>query len=176
MPSYYIYLISSLPMLHFGATPPFSSEEFLKKCEGMISAEDIKLIKQALQGRSYDYAGDNPTMRRFRNFEIALRNELVRIRSSRKHIDPSKYLREDGEPDISINHAAINAYRAQSLFDSEKILDQARWHVLDSLAFGHYFDIDRLIIYAYMLSILEKWAGITAASKPQTIQAVFEKG
>ncbi len=163
-------------MLHFGTNPPFSSEQFLEMCEKMASPEDLKLIGQALGERVYDYAGSQPTIQCFRNFEIALRNELVKIRASRKHIDPSKYLRQDGESDVAINHTAINAYRAPSLIESEKILDQARWQALDSLAFGHYFDIDILIIYAYKLSILEKWADINAKNLPGTLQAVFEKG
>ncbi len=139
-------------------------------CANLSSPEDLERIRQALRERVYDYAGSQPIMQRFRNFEIALRNELVKIRASRKHIDPSKYLRQDGESDVAINHTAINAYRAQSLVESEKILDQARWHALDNLAFGHYFDIDTLIIYAYKLSILQKWEAINAKSKPGALQ------
>lgn len=47
----------------------------------------------------------------------------------------------------------------------EKILDEARWQVLDDLGFGHYFDMDSLILYAYKLKILERWEKIYTQDK-----------
>jgi hypothetical protein len=87
----------------------------------------------------------------------------VKIRASRKHIDPLKYIRQDGESDIAINHFAINAYRATSMLEAERILDRARWHTLDELTLGRYFEIANLVSFGIKLSILEKWDSINSA-------------
>jgi len=164
MPAYHAYLISSLPMLHFGAKPPFSTEKFLTICSELISAQESEILKTSLNNDTENYNGSVTTLKKWREFEIALRNELVKIRSSRKHIDPSKFLRKDGYTDLWISHIAISAHRNQSVIDAEKELDRARWRLLDDLLAGHYFDIDFLIVYGQKLLILEKWEKIRTAN------------
>ena len=100
MSGYYIYLISSLPMLHFGAKPPFSMEKFFSVCAELISPEDLEALKDSLK----DF-GEG----RYRDFETALRNELVKIRAQRKHLDASRFLRRDGYADQWISHIAAGA-------------------------------------------------------------------
>jgi hypothetical protein len=41
MGNFYIYLVSSLPALMFGMKPPFSYQNFLKRCEKLIPDGDI---------------------------------------------------------------------------------------------------------------------------------------
>lgn len=170
MPDYYIYLISSLPMLHFGIKPVFSFEKFIEKCQGLIPDEDIKSLKTALRPAGYYYDGSNPVLRKWQAFDAALRNELAKIRAGRKKIDPVKYLREDGYAWPYLTHISINAHKNPSSLEAEKMLDQERWNFLDELAIGHYFDIEFLIIYAYKLAILEKWEKIMTADKKQLIE------
>lgn len=173
MAGYYIYLMSSLPMLHFGAKPPFSSQRFQEMCRGLISEKDTALIETASRGDSYDYKGRQLTLKRYGDFETALRNELVKIRASRRHIDPLKYMRRDSETGLWLNHIAINAYRAASALEAEKMLDQARWQALDELTLGRYFDIDVLIAYALKLAILEKWDRVNSGANPATLETVL---
>lgn len=175
MSGYYVYLISSLPMLHFGTKAPFSSDRFRQMCRGLISEEDMAIVEAASRDDIYNYRGAQQTLRRFRNFEVALRNELVKIRASRRHTDPLKYMRDDGQTDISMNHIAINAYRAATMLESEKMLDQARWHALDELTIGRYFDIDVLVAYTIKLSILERWDRIHGANAPAMLETVLHK-
>lgn len=168
--SYYIYLVSSLPMLHFGMRPPFSFERLLRMCDGLISDCDIDILKQASAPAGYDYDGDHPTLRRWRAFDGALRNELVKIRAARKKIDPAKYLRYGGYTDPSIAHIALHAHRIPSILEAESILDEARWHFLDELAAGHYFDMDFLVTYAIKLLILERWERVDTLDKTHTVE------
>jgi len=168
MPSFYIYLISSLPMLHFGVKPPFSFARFIEICKDKIPDADIEVIKLIVEGDIYK--GAQTTLKQWAAFDIALRNELVKIRASRKHADPLKYIRGDGYAEPYISHIAINAYRASSVLEAEKALDQARWLRLDELATGHYFDLDFLIVYAFKLLILERWKKINSADKPKLLE------
>ena len=168
MTNFYPYLISSLPMLHFGARPPFSFTRFLEICRDKISAEDFGLIELAQEG--YAYKGAQPTLKKWAVLETGLRNELVKIRASRKHLDPSKYIRDEEYAGVHIAHVAMQAQRSLAILEAERILDQERWRVLDELAVGHYFDLDALIVYALKLFILERWGRINNADKPRLLE------
>jgi len=154
---YYTYLISSLPVLRFGVKPPFSFEKFLNIASDSISESDIEILKECTGICESIYSKTQATSQKQCAFETALRNALVKIRASRKRIDPFKYLRPDGGGDLYITNLAMNAYKNPSILESEKILDEERWHALDELSVGHYFDLDFFIIYANKLMILEKW-------------------
>lgn len=174
MPVYYTYLISSLPALVFGAEPPFSFGDFLKICQPLISESDFNILKTSSREGEYIYEGIPPTLQKWREFDTTLRNELVKIRASRKKIDPAKYLRRDGYAESSISHAALNAYRNPSLLEAEKALDLARWRALEELCVGHYFDIDFLLIYAHKLLILQRWQRINSADKVQQLERLLQ--
>ncbi|TRZ95704.1 DUF2764 family protein [bacterium] len=170
MPRYYTYLISSLPALHFATKPPFTFSEFLKLCAGFISAQEFELLPIVLGLKECLYNGNQSTLLRLCLFERNLRNELVKIRAARKHLDPQKYLRVDqGYVDSSIVYIAHTSFRNPEIMEGEKLLDLARWHMLDELSSGHYFDIDCLIIYARKLLILEKWQRIASANKAEVL-------
>ena len=174
MANYYIYLISSLPALGFGARPPFSFNHFLKACEGLVSDEDIGLIRSVEIRGSGCLAAGNETLKKWMAFETMLRNELVKIRAPRKKTDPAKYLREEGCPEsVYTAHIAINAYRKPSLLEAEKALDRERWAYLEELSTGRYFDVDTLIIYACKLLILEKWDKIRSARTHKLLEEVL---
>lgn len=171
MPNFYVYLMSSLPFLKYGERSPFSFDHLLDICKGLIPEEDIGIIGMLKTSGLYDYAGDQDTLRRWKNFEISLKNELVKIRAGRRHVDPLPYLRATAQSDISINHIAINAHRAANPLESQNVLDQGRWHALDELLLGHYFDVDSLIVYACKLLILERHDRIRSANN----MAIVEK-
>jgi len=171
MPTYFTYFISSLPMLHFGARPPFSYTRFLKMAEGLIPETDIELFSRLprLDVESMPSV-QNETIDRYFEFEKMLRNELVRVRSQRRHLDPAKYLRGDGYTELTITHLIQNALRNPSIIEAEKMLDAARWEFLDGLAAGHYFDTEFLTVYAYKLLLLERWERIRAADQPRLLE------
>lgn len=174
MPGYYTYLISSLPMLNFGAKPPFSFEQFLKICQRVISQSDIDILKKTSIIGEYSYQSNQPTLKRWRAFDTVLRNELAKIRAARKRVDPLKYLRGDEYADSSVTRIALNAHRNPSILEAERMLDQERWHVLEEGACWHYFDIDFLIVYAHKLLILERWEKIDTADKTQRLEEVLK--
>jgi len=173
MVEYYIYLISSLPMLHFGGNLPFSLENFLGMCAGLIPERDLILLKTILDMDIYFYQEENLVLKKWRAFNIALNNELVKIRAGRKHIDPALYLRPDGYIGYELMHIAMAAHRSPAPIEGEKILDQARWHFLDELSLGHYFDLECLIIYLEKLRILKRWMRINTADKPALLESVL---
>lgn len=161
--AYYTYLISSLPMLHFGMKPPFSFEKFIERCQGLIPEAEIKMLKRGFG------------LEQWQVFDKELRNELVRVRAARKHKDPKEYLRKDGYVSPYIVRIAMSAIRNTSILEAEKILDEERWRLLDELSFGHYFDLDFLLIYAQKLLILERWERIRLADRPDLLQQALSE-
>jgi len=173
MQNYYAYLISSLPFLKYGEKSPLSFDRFLSLCDGFIPEEDMRLIESIKGGPVFDYTGGQATMRKLRNYEICLRNDIVKTRASRKRIDPAPYLRAVEGDTCYSDHTVINAQRAANPLESAKVLDQARWQVLDELSIGHYFDIDILIAYAFKLKILERWDVIHKDNNISTLEKVL---
>lgn len=173
MPSFYPYLISSLPMLHFGMKLPLSFERFLLKCEEFIPPQDFRILKViAGQGAELE---QRFVIKKWLEFDALLRNELVKLRAIRKKTDPSKYLRPAGYAEASFYHIALAAQRNPAPLEGEKSLDEARWNFLDELSFGHYFDLDFLIIYGYKLLILERWERINNADKGRLLEEALSK-
>ncbi len=115
-----------------------------------------------------------PTLEKWHEFDRSLRNEFVKIRSGRKKIDPSRYLRGE-DSDQRLYHAALHAYRSPSPIEGERSIDRERWLFLDELLLGHYFDLDTLVIYALKLLILEKWQRIDSADGALLVEAALER-
>lgn len=174
MAYFYTYLISSLPSLHFGLKPPFSFEKFLIYCSEFIPEADIEILKKASILGDYTGQSAHPTLKKWEGFDTMLRNELVKVRASRKHVSPARYLRREefAEPDIA--HLAMSAHRNPSILEAERLLDEARWRALDEFSSGHYFDLDFLIIYALKLLILERWERINTQGKAGILEGILK--
>ncbi len=168
MPGYYTYLISSLPMLQFANKPAFSLNDFLKRCTELIPQQDAALIKQVVSTDAYllDVSGPGILLK-WKEFDLGLRNELVKSRAVRKKVDPAKFLRSNTHFDINITHIAQASLRQASILEAERYLDLERWKMLDQAAYGHYFDLDFLLAYALKLAILERWVKIGACDKTE---------
>ncbi|MCK9432345.1 MAG: DUF2764 family protein [Candidatus Omnitrophica bacterium] len=174
MPSYYVYLISSLPFLSFSAKPPFGLAEFYARCRDLIPEKEYKILSGLGEEKDYFLSPRLPAvLKEWAAFEITLRNELARARAGRKKTDPLKFLRLPEAPQAEISHVAMNAYRSASVLEAEKILDQARWDFLENLSCGHYFDFKHLALYALKLMILERWEKIQKADKEYLLNGVI---
>lgn len=174
MAQFYTYLISSLPVLQFGTKSPFALSQFLSMCQELIPEQDFEILKNI---NNFDFlAANQETLKQWLDFEITLRNELVRIRATRKKVDPVRYLRRDGLSDNNLHNLAMTAHRSSSLLESEKFLDLERWKKLDELSVGHYFDLDFLIIYAIKLQIVIRWENISKVDKTVVLNKTLETG
>jgi len=160
-------------MLQFFAKVPFSLEIFFNKCKNLIPDKEFEILRSACGTNNFflDIQNNN-SLKQWASFEIALRNELVHARASRKKIDPLKFLHLPDAPQAQISHVAMAAYRSTSIWEAEKMLDQARWNFLEDLSLGHYFDFDYLLIYGLKLRILERWDKIQKADKEYLLNRV----
>jgi len=173
MSAYYTYLISSLPLLNFPSRLPFSLEVFFAKCQNLAPEVDILRLRN-VTSEIFLNTPDTGILKSWRGFEIALKNELARIRAKDKKIDPEKFVRSPDFPQAHISFIALSAHRHNLyVLEAEKILDQERWNYLDQLLFGHYFDFEALLIYTLKLKILERWEKIEKADKESLYNAAL---
>jgi hypothetical protein len=175
MADFYPYLVASLPMLHFQMKPPFSFERFLDICCPLIPEKDCQVLRTLPKPEQYPEKITRPrVIRKWIEFDLTLRNELVKVRAIKRHLDPAAYLRDGGSigffPAPAVPEAGITA----SLLDAEKGLDELRWKKLEDLATGHYFDLDFLITYACKLLILERWENIRNADRTILLERALE--
>lgn len=161
-------------MLHFGATPPFSPARFLKMCRQYLPEKDCEVLESLPMPKDYDSARIKiPAINKWVLTDTVLRNELAKLRASRKHTNPDKYLRPDGEG-MAAMHVVLAAHRAVSVLDGEKILDEYRWKSLDEIETGNFFNLNFLISYAYKLMILERWENVRIADKAALLEKAFQ--
>ena len=175
MADFYPYVIASLPMLHPGMKLPFSFERFLEVCREFIPEKDFQLLSNLPQPEQYFAKGkSHRIIQKWIEFDVALRNELVKVRATRRHLEPATYLRPDGYSGSSLAPVVIAANINTSILDAEKTLDETRWKALEELATGHYFDLDFLITYAYKLLILQRWENIRSADGRILLEQALE--
>ena len=170
MAGYYAYLLSSLPMLHFGAKPPVSFEAFQAACRGLVSDEESVLLEAMRQGAPLDEAARSGSVKAWASFERMLGNELAKVRAARQHKDATKHLRGGASAEASLTYLAVNASRHPDILESERMLDAARWERLEAQGLGHYLDADAFMVYALKLLILERWQRVREADTDKALR------
>jgi hypothetical protein len=150
----YHYIITSLPMLSYDMEKPPTETEFFDCCGSVLSEGNYGIVRSArlvpLEEKSA-----NKIVEKWNSWERGLRNELVRMRASKKGQDSEKYI-AGGDVEIGVSEAAREAFQSSSPLDAESVLNKARWDYLEDLEAGHYFNLSELIVYYLKLQILQR--------------------
>ena len=176
MKEQYYYVITSLPYLSLSEELPISKKDFLANCEKYLKKTDFDILESV---SLFDIAEQDEAplaiIRRFFRWERGVRNALVRLRAESLGIEPEEFVR--GE---IVDHfqalLAEGAFNADSPLMAEDILNKARWRYLDELEFGHYFDIEILVIFFIKLQILERISLLNAVKGQEILKAVVSQG
>jgi len=170
----YYYLVASLPMLFFDSERPPALEAFLGLCAEHLSPADFRMVEAASTSAVERQVPTCAVLERWRSWETALRNELVRLRAKARGIDPDRHLRE-GEDIVSVTTIARGAFAQELPLAAEQHLDRARWEFLDELEEGHYFDIEKVVVYHLRLQILHRRALFEVETGSEAFAVVYEK-
>ena len=153
--SQYYFFVSQLPLLQFGQTFPVAPSDFNAMCADYLSPGDLILIREA---HSEDIAVSCPVLSSWKSWNRALRNTLATGRAKDQGIDPEPFLRED-EYVAGVPGIAQEAMSAETPLQAEMILAEGAWKKLEELEVGHHFDIERILVYALKLEILQRVSG-----------------
>ena len=170
----YYYLISSLPWLCLGEKPKCNSVAFLALCQEHLTPVRLEQLEAVTL---YPNKKSCCSVERSRQvWETCLRNGLTRLRAAALEVESAPWLQE--EADVFPNDArrieeiCADANPARR----ERGLDELRWQHLDSLAVGHEFDFDALVIYRLHLLLAEKWADLSAEQGQNNMRSLAEAG
>ncbi len=153
----YYYLVASLPMLFYETERIPAVGAFLELCRQHVGARDYRLLLNASISNLKPAQPSCATLELWRCWEIALRNELVKLRAKGRAVEAEKYLL-DSPFIISVRDIARDAFAQDSPLLAEDILNRGRWNYLDELEVGHHFDIEKILIYSLRLQLLQRKA------------------
>ena len=148
----YYYAVSSLPHLYFDSETYPSTEEFFQLCCENLSEADLNIFKEIYQADSGETG--NGFLRRWFSWNRSLRFELAVLRAQNLGMDFDGYQGIDKM--TGTEELAREAYNQESPLTSEEVLERGRWGFLDELEVGHFFDLQKLLVYGLKLSILER--------------------
>ncbi len=172
--SQYYYLVASLPMLRPDGEPPMSVERFFALCREHVSPEDMEVLDRAGLFPGSRQPANPQVLNEWYAWESALRNDLVRLRAHELGLDQDLYLRETGF--IGETAAVAREALAQgSPADTETALFRARFAALEGLEVGHYFDLERLVLYLLKLKLLIRRSAMTDENGRSRFGAVYEE-
>lgn len=182
--SQYYFLIASLPLLSYENRDAMEPVDYLTMLADHLSPADLQTVANARidapasEDESAAATG-NPTIESWTRFERGLRNSLVQLRAGGS-ADPNDFIRldrggNDNTDPIELAEAAREAYNHESPLSGEDILNRARWFHLDELEVGHFFDLDRVIVYYVKLQILARRRVFTRAAGERQFAAINER-
>jgi hypothetical protein len=175
MKEQYYYVISSLPHLSLNDELPIRKNDFLSVCKESLKTTDFEMLRSIdLLGADQDKAPLD-VIRSFFSWERGVRNALVKLRAEKLGFDPVDFIRGDISDHLT-GHFAEEAFSADSPIMAENILNKARWKYLDELEFGHYFDLEILIIFFIKLQILERISSFDADQGREKLNAIISQG
>lgn len=173
--SQYYFLISSLPYLLPSGQIDMSIGDFLGTCESNMPADEFNLLTQCSLDPKGESEGSvsHPILNKWNSWETSLRNELVKLRASKLKLDADDYLKEGGGT-AGLFESAREAVNMGNPQEAELRLDRIRWSFLNELEAGHFFDLEKLLIYYLKLQILKRHEVFTPQSGDEAYRKVYE--
>ncbi|MBI5415599.1 MAG: DUF2764 family protein [Candidatus Omnitrophica bacterium] len=166
----YYYFVASLPPLSFEGKMPVSVEAFLQDCRRLLPEDDSAVMERLLTQEESSLETRNALLRAWVDFSRGLRNELVWWRANLLHKDPSRYLRGERPSEPSLTAQVQQALKLEDLGEAEHFLNRMKWHFLDDLVLGHYFDIEFLFVYGLKLKMLQQYQEYISAEGKKVFQ------
>ncbi len=169
----YYYLAASLPLLTLGDPPPFSSGDFLFRCQGVLSDEDHEELRRILENRARE--GVSEFARRWLSSETQIGNAIAKARATRAGIEVRPYLHAYAAADIAAEYAAADAMSKSNPWERRFALDRCRWNVLDELALRDPYGLDAVLAFAAKLQLTEQLAAMSEDAGREVVESFIQK-
>ncbi len=140
----YYYFVAQLPLLKFNQKPYISREAFLAEAAKWLTLKDFSLLSRTDIHDFSAAAAGRGVLEEYKEFETALRQELLLYRKAKGSI-------AEGKSRI-LNPALTEG----NPLEVEQKLLKLRWEFIEEKEAGHHFDLDRLVLYFLKFQILER--------------------
>ncbi len=165
MASYY-YLISSLPELTSDGEMPMTYEEFLRCCQSNVSEDKYKLLEELTLAST-----EGPLVKEWAAHYGLLMKELNYQRSMLLGKSYSSAYDKDG----ANTQVVAAALAAKNPLESEKVLLDYEFDLLDTLVGMHVFDDHVLFGYAIKLKLLERVSCFEKTKGKEEFKNLFDE-
>ena len=150
-----------MPYLKFDEKPYTTSEKYISDCAMWLNDGDLESLKGLSLNEPFSKSSKLTIQKKWREFEINLRNELLYLRLKDKDENISKFKRHSKELAGSACNLKIKAaFSDSSPYGAERKLMQARWEFLDSLEEDDYFGFTNVAVYYLKLKLLERFLSL----------------
>ncbi len=175
----FYFLVASLPTVSYESRDAIEPDAFLDIARGHLTDGELDVLERASIAPSPAESVGHRIIDDWNRFERGLRNALVRVRATQRRVDAAVHLRiDDAGDDASdapgVSDIAREANAHETPLGGEDALNHARWRFLDDLETGHFFDLDRLIVYYLKLQILARRRHFNRAEGEQRYQTITE--
>jgi hypothetical protein len=152
--------MASMPTLALGSPPPMSAEDLKESCEGRMPERDrLELVH--FTSRNFD-ACTSTFARKWAHFEETLMGKIAGLRAGRWQLDPTVYAYANygKEDDSFIDRVIVEAYAKSNPRERERVLDKARWQILEDLVIQTPFGLCAVLATCVKLDIMTRWYAI----------------
>ncbi len=164
-----LYFVTSLPALAIGEVPPFDLSEFRRKCDGVLSGDELNALDALLSGTE----SEDPFVSAYLARETQLRNVAGRLRASAWGSDVRFSERMFSGYDVTFAKKISEAFTKANPLEKEMEIDRARFWMADELAGFGEFTAAHVFAYAVKLRICERWAQMTGEKGKEAIETVI---
>jgi hypothetical protein len=170
----YYYLVSTLPMVFFDSENFPEEGQYLTSCRDWLTPHDMDLLESADIDLSDNPATGCHLLDSWNNWVASLTYQLALLRASAKGKETERF---NEYTDVVLGHDAVSrdALAQSSPLNAEEMLDKTKWEFLDFLEGGHFFDIEKLIIYYLKIQILNRKKNFTIENGRANYNALYEK-
>ena len=172
----YYFTISSLPYLLFYKDLPISKNDFFAISAIELDPKDLLILRSVRLFNTMPEIVPLYVLRKWYKWEMGLRNAFVKQRSARLGLNKKEYLKGDDYSISSVHFQIVEeAFKTDSPFEAEEMIDKARWRFLDELEFDYCFGLEKLVIYYLRLQILDRRSSFNAEKGIERLDAVLSQ-
>lgn len=153
-----VYLITSLPSLTFGQSPPISMDGFYNDAKEQLSSRNFNKLQEIDLQNIIE--GDRFNLKKFVDQLESLKEDLLEIRNAKKN---------DRTPAItSIPKTILD----QNPLEREKSIMKWQWEQLTDIDAGEVFTITELFVYKLKLQILHRLNSFNATKGLEILESI----
>lgn len=155
-----VYLISSLPSLTFGQSPPISQDHFYAEAKEQLSSKNFKTL-QKLDLKNISEVECDP-LKKFIEINRQLHTDLIEIRNAKAN---------ERNPALATLPKIV---LEQNPLEREKNIMKWQWEQLTNIDSGETFSFTEVLVYRLKLQILHRLNSFDVDKGSELLESVVE--
>ena len=155
----YLYLTASLPSFPPEGPAPYSPEEFLFHCQGVLDAGDLADLKAVLEGRPEE--GKCAFCAAWASVEAQIRNAVAKARGTKLGVEAKPFLHAHAGYRVWLDKDVADALAKGNPLEREIALDGVRRRALDDLAREDGSGLGAVLAFGAQLRLASRWGAMT---------------